>query len=265
MNYAISLYTLHSAVVIRSDLAFCSDPFFLQTFYEENIHSGRKPEPEARGTAFCSRRGASPRPIPKDDPPVAWEGSIRMDGWSAGSITPGTERTRPRAPFHAGGKSRAGRYNSNAYSRSSIGRFHDRGNSFRHRRLAGNDRRRLHLRQRPPVRARLRQLSFKGGKRRPEGRRRLRPAVRFGTFRRRLGRSAGRERLFGAADRRPHAHPDHLLGGGRPGCVRRDQHHRLAQSRHRQRLQGPRFPGRRARSRLAAGSGIASSPPTRPE
>ncbi len=82
---------------------------------------------------------------------------------------------------------------------------------LRHRRLAGPDRRRLHVRERPPLRRRRRALRRRAGRAGQGRRHRLRPAVRLGALRRGRRRGPPRPR-----------HPGRLSPGTpcRPRCAR---------------------------------------------
>ena len=121
---------------------------------------------------------------------------------------------------------------------------------LRHGRLARQDRRRLHVRQRPPLRPGVAEYVVDSGRAGPRHRLRLRPAVRQRAFRGRRGRGGSGPRHPDSLRLPRRADPD-VLVRGRPATGRgRHRDHRQPQPLDRQRLQdqvarrAPR-PGRR--------------------
>ena len=102
---------------------------------------------------------------------------------------------------------------------------------LRHGRLAGPHRRRVHVRQRPPLRRRRRPLRRRAGRQRQGRGRRLRPAVRLGALRRGRRRGPARPRHPGRPRRPRGPDPDELVRGRQRGARRRASSSRPATTR----------------------------------
>ena len=132
----------------------------------------------------------------------------------------------------------------------------------RHRRLAGPDRRRVHVRERPPLRRRRRALR-RGARRPGEGRRhRLRPPVRLGALRAGRRRGPAGARHPGRDQQRRGPDPDELVRGRPARLGRRHRDHGLAQPVDRQRVQGQVADGRRRRGATCCRRSRPRSTPT---